>query len=109
MPYVYRNTLGQIVDGYDTQIEQRQEFVPADSPEWLEFVAAAGPVRVERIRCELGELDRQVNRAIEDLVGVLRLKNVVSEEDLPEPLLVTIAFKERLRKRLRAELRAMSG
>lgn len=101
--------MGQIIDGYDAQMEERQEFVPPDAPEWLEFVQASGTVRVERIQSELAELDRQVNRAVEDLVGILKLKNVLAEGDLPEPMMVTIAFKERLRKRLRAELRALAG
>ncbi|MCC7410304.1 MAG: hypothetical protein IT495_01530 [Gammaproteobacteria bacterium] len=104
MPYIDRALSGKIVAGFDRQLWENQEFIPDDAPEWRDFLAAESPQRARWIQEELAELDRYMNRALEDVIHVLTSTQVVDENDLPRPLIQRMAYKERLRKRLNAEL-----
>ncbi len=107
MPYVDRDPKGHVVAGYDTPQWDEQEWLPADAAEWREFIEQRYDERIRRLRDELAETDRFLSRAMEDLIRIMMVKNALSEADLPEPLIQRMAYKERLRARLQAELNAL--
>ena len=107
MPYVDRDTNDRIVAGYDKPQWKKQERVAESSPEWQAYRADGASERAQRIREELLEADRHLSRAMEDLIEILEANKVVDETDLPQPLIQRLAFKERLREKLRAELAAL--
>ena len=107
MPYVDRDTNDRIVAGYDKPQWKKQEWVAEDSPEWQAYRVDGAGERAQRIREELIRADRHLSRAMEDLIEILEANKVVDEKVLPQPLIQRLAFKERLREQLRAELAAL--
>lgn len=109
MPYVDRDPAGRIVAGYDTPQWSEQEWLPAQAPEWRAYLEQHFDERIRRLRDELAEADRFLSRAMEDLLRIMMAKNALSEADLPEPLIQRMAYKQRLRARLQAELAALAN
>ena len=109
VPYVDRDAHGRILAGYDTPRWDEHEWVSTDDAVWQAFKGAGAAERAQWIREELARIDLHLNRALEDLIEILEANRLVREKDLPQPLLQRMAFKERLREKLRAELAALQG
>lgn len=77
MLYVTRDGNGRISELHSMSVGDKQEALPADHPEVLQFLH-------DRWRqSELDQLDRDFVRAIEDLIELLIKRDVIMFTDLP--------------------------
>lgn len=83
MPYVARTPEGKIAAIFDQPGPGAEEKMTLESQELLEFLSQDG--LKEYARRLLEESDKSVIRVLEDLIGVLLAKNLITFTDLPAP------------------------
>jgi hypothetical protein len=83
MPYVSRTPEGKIAAIFDQPGPGAEEKMTLESQELLEFLSQDG--LKEYARRLLEESDKSVIRVLEDLIGVLLAKNLITFTDLPAP------------------------
>lgn len=85
MPYVQRNSNGEVIALWREQPEGISEFIPASDPEVMGFLDAVSAQSDERGEFSLSS-DLQMVRVIEDLIDLLITKRVIVLTDLPVPV-----------------------
>jgi hypothetical protein len=98
MPYVIRDSDGQIIAVHANQSEQAQERLPADDPGLREFIAATGDSGA--LQSVLVASDLELVRVLEDLIAVLIDKRIIMLTDLPQAAQRKLARRYELRSRL---------
>lgn len=83
MPYVSRTPEGKIAAIFDQPGPGAEEKMTLESQELLEFLSQDG--LKEYAKRLLEESDKSVIRVLEDLIGVLLAKNLITFTDLPAP------------------------
>lgn len=103
MPYVKRNSSGEVAAAFAERQSDATEFVSEDADDLKPLVggrsANADPRKI------LTESDLDFIRVIEDLVAVLMYKNIIQPTDLPEEARVKLLQ----RRRLRGEMDRLAG
>lgn len=98
MPYIQRDTLGQIHSLYRSD-PGGAEFQPADDPEVINFLALGAAPAADFVR-----MDIDFVRVLEDVIDALIARNVISITDLPQQaldkLLARRGFRDRITQRL---------
>ena len=97
MPYVGRDTAGQITVVSDRLTDAAFDQVPPNDPELRAFLQDAGN---DQARERLSESDLEMVRVIEDLVDVLIGKNVFNFTDLPRIAQKKLLNRRQLRRNL---------
>lgn len=85
MPYVQRNSKGEIIALWREQPEGASEFIPPSDPEVAGFLGAISAPSDESGEFSLSS-DLQMVRVIEDLIDLLITKRVIVLTDLPVPV-----------------------
>ncbi len=98
MPYVTRDSDGQIIAVHAIQSEQAQEQLPADDPGLRLFIAATGDTT--NLQSVLVASDLELVRVLEDLIAVLIDKRIIMLTDLPQAAQRKLARRYELRSRL---------
>ncbi len=98
MPYVIRDSDGQIIAVHAIQSERAQEQLPADDAELREFIAATGDST--NLQNVLIASDLELVRVLEDLIAVLIDKRIIMLTDLPEAAQRKLARRYELRSQL---------
>lgn len=94
MPYVRRNSEGQITALFHNSESDAQEFLPQHSPEVARFLGVSADARL------FNGLDEELIRVVEDLIDVLIAKNILRLTDLPLPAQEKLLSRKRLRQEL---------
>ncbi len=98
MPYVTRDSDGQIIAIHAIQSEQAQEQLPADDPGLRLFIAATSDTT--NLQSVLVASDLELVRVLEDLIAVLIDKRIIMLTDLPQAAQRKLARRYELRSRL---------
>ena len=98
MPYIQRDTQGQIIAVFETQQENAQESVLPDNPELLEYLINRTDIKDARMT--LSSSDADLIRVLEDLINTLIDKNVILFTDLPLAAREKLANREKIRGHL---------
>lgn len=97
MPFVQRNTQGEIESLHRTADGGAREFLADDHPELRAFLGTRGAESQE-----FGRLDADFVRVLEDVIDTLIVKNVINITDLPAEaqakLFARKSFRERVTK-----------
>lgn len=83
MPFVIRDSAGQIVALSEVALEDGAERMAADHPELVAFVARTCPEVMEPAAASFVSSDLAFIRVMEDLIEVLIRKGVLALSDLP--------------------------
>ncbi|WP_028452480.1 hypothetical protein [Chitinilyticum aquatile] len=103
MPYVRRNSQGEITAIYRDPEDGAEEFLPQHSPEIAGFVG-------QQPESELFQgLDIGLIRVLEDLIDVMIQKNLLRLTDLPQPAQEKLLSRKRLRESLSSQLNFSIG
>lgn len=94
MPYVRRNSAGNIVALLQAAEPDAEEFLPLHSPELATFFGLPADIQL------FTGLDEELIRVVEDLVDVLIRKNILRLTDLPLPAQEKLLSRKRLRQQL---------
>ncbi len=98
MPYVIRDSDGQIIAVHAIQNDQAQERLPADDPGLREFIAKTGDST--NLQSALLSSDLELVRVLEDLISVLIDKRIIMLTDLPQEAQKKLSRRYELRGRL---------
>ncbi|MBE9610103.1 hypothetical protein [Chitinilyticum piscinae] len=98
MPYVRRNSQGDITAIYREPEPGADEFLPAHSGELAEFFGQSGDA------AQFQELDISLIRVLEDLIDVMIQKNQLRLTDLPPPAQQKLLSRKNLRRSLANQL-----
>ncbi|HJS31903.1 MAG TPA: tryptophan synthase subunit beta like protein [Alphaproteobacteria bacterium] len=101
MPFIRRDSAGAIIDTCDHAQSDAIEFLDAEDPEVLRFIA--GRESNTDIKEQLNISDIDMARVVEDLVEVLIAKGTITTEDLPE----IVRLKLRRRRELRRSINTL--
>ena len=101
MPFIRRDSDGAIIDTCDHAQSDAIEFLDAEDPEVLRFIA--GRESNTDIKEQLNISDIDMARVVEDLVEVLIAKGTITTEDLPE----IVRLKLRRRRELRRSINTL--
>lgn len=85
MPYVQRNSNGEIIALWREQPDGNCEFLPSSDPDVVGFIDAVSASSDENGEFSLSS-DLQMVRVIEDLIDLLISKRVIVLTDLPVPV-----------------------
>lgn len=85
MPYVTRDSDGQIVALSQVPLDDGAEHIATDHPELAAFVARACPELMAPAAASFVSSDLAFIRVMEDLIEVLIRKGVLALSDLPGP------------------------
>ena len=101
MPFVVRDTEGNIAGVYDRPVEGGEE-VAADDAELLGFIQAAVPGApvASNIADEWVQADLALARVLEDLIDVLIDKNMINFTDFPEGAQKKLLSRRGMRKEM---------
>lgn len=102
MPYIQRDSAGQITSVSIETNEQHQEWVEAESPELQGFLLQ---LRGDDLPEALGNListDQRLIRVVEDLVDTLIAKDFIHFTDLPEAAQKKLLERRSLRSSVNA-------
>ncbi len=98
MPYVIRDSDGQIIAVHAIQSDQAQERLPVDDPGLREFISeTADSANLQNV---LIASDLEMVRVLEDLIAVLIDKRIIMLTDLPQTAQRKLARRYELRSRL---------
>lgn len=97
MPYIKRDSQGNITELLDAPRSGDEERLPADNHEVVAFVNKGEDDAVLK---ELQNSDREIARVTEDLIYLLVNKQVILFTELPEPVQQKLLKRERLRSEL---------
>ncbi len=98
MPYVIRDSDGQIIAVHAIQSDQAQERLPVDDPGLRAFIAETGDSA--NLQNVLIASDLEMVRVLEDLIAVLIDKRIIMLTDLPQAAQRKLARRYELRSRL---------
>lgn len=101
MPYVKRNTEGNIVELTSQEDSAHSEYLPATAPEIITFLGV-DPSQSETLQA-LRDSDGELARVIEDLIQVLIQKQVLLFTDLPDAVQQKLVSRQKLRSMLSQE------
>jgi len=97
MPFIKRNSAGEIVSASNDPLEDNDEEINHDAPELKTFLANLSG------ECSVFESsDMKMIRAIEDVIDLLIVKNVISITDLPAAVQHKLLERRSLRHSLNA-------
>lgn len=102
MPFIRRDSDGAIIDTCDHAQNDAIEFLDADDPEVLRFIASRETD--SDIKEQLNTSDIDMARVVEDLIEVLIAKGTIAADDLPE----IVRLKLRRRRELRRSISTLS-
>ena len=91
MPFIRRDSDGAIIDTCDHARNDAIEFLDAEDPEVLRFVASRAAD--SDIKEQLNTSDIDMARVVEDLIELLIAKGTIADDDLPE--IVRLKLKRR--------------
>ncbi|WGO97254.1 hypothetical protein QFX18_14530 [Saccharophagus degradans] len=97
MPYIKRDSQGNITELLDAPRSGDEERLPADNHEVVAFLNKGEDDAVLK---ELQNSDREIARVTEDLIYLLVNKQVILFTELPEPVQQKLLKRERLRSEL---------
>jgi len=96
MPYIFKNTNGQIAGSASERLGDGWEFIEGDSKEYLEYLenslAEHAPFR---------ESDIQLARVLEDLISILIDRGMVRFTDFPPAAQKRLNYRQSMRKKNR--------
>ncbi len=97
MPFVVRDSSGQISEVHTAPNKRAHEELASQDPDLQRFLLEAGGHEVQDA---LGDSDLGLVRVLEDLIGVLIDKRIIALTDLPEAAQHKLARRYSLRSRL---------
>ncbi len=103
MPYVKRNTEGEIVAISQSPEQGFSELLPKSDPSILKFIEQVGGEQTRMM-----ESDLEFVRVLEDLIDVLVAKNYILFTDLPEVAQEKMRERQVLRGKLSSRLELLS-
>lgn len=101
MPYVLRDSSGQIMAVFAEAVSPACGRVDEDAAELREFLARQGSDPLRSVKEALDSSDDDLIRVIEDIVEVLVAKNLILFTDLPEAAQLKLNSRARIRHDLR--------
>lgn len=96
MPFIKRNTYGNIVLLSKTAEYENQEYLPSSHIDIRNFLQEDANT-IEDPHLALDESDKEIARITEDLIHLLVHKNIILFTELPEPVQRKILAREALR------------
>ena len=101
MPYIQRNESGAIVSLTALPVSDKDQFLPPDDPEVLEFLThpKMGEGVREKATMELFAADLKMIRVVEDLVDLLTMKGIIMFSELPQAVQEKIICKRVTREK----------
>jgi len=99
MPYIKRNTAGEITAVSQAQSAECSEEVSADDGQLVSFLA-----QMTTIERSLDSTDQNFIRVLEDLVEVLIGKGVILFTDLPDSAQEKMMQRQRMRSEIHGKL-----
>ncbi len=105
MPYLKRNSAGDVIALTTSQSEDAVEWAAADSPDVLVFLATTNtaPDPGQANKLEMLAADLSLIRVIEDVIDILIAKNVIIFSELPPPVQEKLLRKKGQREKLFGE------
>ncbi len=101
MPYIRRNTLGDIVSLTQEADDIHKEYVSPTNKELVQFLSAVSNEEETALaKTTLSESDLEFARASEDLINLLIEKNIILFTELPPAVQAKIVAREKLRSNL---------
>lgn len=102
MPYIKRNSDGEIDAIFRESPNSDSEHLPPSHPDIVAFLESSGDSN-DSISA-LSESDKDIARVTEDLIHLLISKNVILFTELPVPVQKKLLARERLRDSLQGSL-----
>ena len=103
MPYVSRNSEGDIVEIHNSPPEENSQWVEMNHPEVVQFLSQIETL--DQAKSVLSSTDYEMIRIIEDLVDLLVVKQVIIFTELP----VIVQEKLGVRKKLRKDMATLEN
>jgi len=103
MPYIERNSKGEIIGMFQTQDNDKYQWLEVTHPEILDYVAEIE--KTTQARQALTTTDTEMVRVVEDLIDLLMEKQIFVFTELP----VSVQEKLNLRKQLRKNLNTLES
>ena len=101
MPFITRNTQGEVISIHREQQSEHQEFLISYHPEVINFLNGNDPDNSNQVTLNaLRDSDVELARMAEDLVDVLIKKQVILFTDLPDAVQQKLVNRQKLRQRL---------
>lgn len=99
MPYVSRNSDGNVIAISDRPTGVAQELLPADHPEVMGYLKKSSPNTMIH---KLSRTDTEMARITEDLIDVMISKNIINFTDLPLQAQRKLVGRQHMRRNLSA-------
>ena len=99
LPYVSRNSDGNVIAVSERPTGLAQELLPADHPEVMGYLKNSSPNTMIH---KLSRTDNEMARITEDLVDVLIYKNIINFTDLPLQAQRKLVGRQHMRRNLSA-------
>jgi hypothetical protein len=96
MPFIRRNSDGAIIDTCDHARNDAIEFLDAEDPEVLRFVASRAADSDIKEQLNISDID--MARVVEDLIELLIAKGTIAADDLPEIVRLKLKRRRELRR-----------
>ncbi|HSE76917.1 MAG TPA: hypothetical protein VLG66_02860 [Alphaproteobacteria bacterium] len=96
MPFIRRDSNGAIIDTCDHARSDAIEFLDAEDPEVLRFVASRAVDSDIKEQLNISDID--MARVIEDLIELLIAKGTIAADDLPEIVRLKLKRRRELRR-----------
>ncbi|PHS72882.1 MAG: hypothetical protein COB22_03055 [Cycloclasticus sp.] len=100
MPYVNRNQQGEIIQLFDTPVNESSEWLEVNHLDVVAFLQ--NPSNVTELKTALSSSDVEMLRVVEDLVDMLMDKQVFVFTELPEAVQSKLNARKKLRKNVNA-------
>ncbi|SCA55963.1 conserved hypothetical protein [Candidatus Terasakiella magnetica] len=107
MPFVQRDTSGQITGIFQQSQDGADEEIPLNHPDILAFLNTQDGAAATLL--DLAESDMAMARVIEDLIEILTLKGVIDLDDLPAAARDKLNQRQELRYSLEEALAMFGG
>lgn len=101
MPYIKRDSTGNIYSIAAKEDDEHKEFIAATDQEMIGFLTAQS--NTEGAKQALAESDRDIARVTDDLIQLMITKNLILFTDLPEAVQQKLLSREKLRSHLNAD------
>jgi len=103
MPYVSRNTNGEVTEIHNSPTEDADQWVEANSPEIINFLTRIETT--DQAKKALTTTDNEMVRVVEDLIDMLMERQIFIFTELPEP----VQAKLNARKQLRQDMNSLEN
>ncbi|MDP6353337.1 MAG: hypothetical protein QF926_03290 [Alphaproteobacteria bacterium] len=98
MPFVVRDTYGNIVGVVNQATREAVEEVAAEDPELVDFLLdLGGELNLKR---RILESDAEMGRVVEDLVDIMMTKRLINITDFPNAAQSKLNLRRHLRERM---------